>query len=159
DPARLLPDLDAQARVMIAAPGGQVLFSSPALHRAGARAEQQVHAAATTAADGALLRDGEGKTWATASANVAIGNFRVMPAAPTDGDIALWFGALARFAIVAAAPLAAIGVLYLLTRQNALRAEIAEAEVVRAETHFRLAADGARAGVLEWRADIDQVQL
>ncbi len=54
---------------------------------------------------------------------------------------------------------AAVGVLYLLMRQNAQRARFAEAEAVRAETHFRIAADGARAGVLEWRAQADQVQL
>ncbi|MGH6949335.1 MAG: PAS domain-containing sensor histidine kinase, partial [Vitreimonas sp.] len=66
--------------------------------------------------------------------------------------------ALMRFALLAAAPLAAMGVLYLLMRQNAQRARLAEAEAVRAEAHFRIAADGAKVGVLEWRPGADEVQ-
>ena len=160
DASRLLPEMERDARVMLAAPAGDVLYASPAMQHAGARAEQQLHASTNEAAgDGALVHDGEGKSWAAASANVAIGGFRVVVAAPAPGDLILWLGALARFSILAAAPLAAVGVLYLLMRQNAQRANMAEADAARAETHFRLAADGARAGVLEWRADIDQVQL
>jgi two-component system cell cycle sensor histidine kinase PleC len=44
-------------------------------------------------------------------------------------------------------------------RQNAQRARLAEAEVSRVETHFRIAADGARVGVIEWRSGADEVQL
>jgi PAS domain-containing protein len=52
-----------------------------------------------------------------------------------------------------------MAVLYLLMRQNAQRARLAEAEAARAETHFRIAADGAKVGVLEWRPAADEVQL
>jgi two-component system cell cycle sensor histidine kinase PleC len=160
DPSRLVPELSDKARVLVAAPEGPILYASPALSRAGARAEDQLHAATRGAHTGeGFIRDGDGHTWAAASANVGLGNFRVVVAAPAENDAALWLGALARFAIMAAAPLAALGVLFLMTRQNAQRAKLAEAEAQRAETQFKLAADGARAGVLQYREDIDQVQL
>ncbi|MCR6646577.1 MAG: PAS domain S-box protein [Terricaulis sp.] len=44
-------------------------------------------------------------------------------------------------------------------RQNAQRARIFQAEATRVENHFRIAADGARVGVLEWRPSADEVQL
>ncbi|MBX9747905.1 MAG: PAS domain-containing protein, partial [Hyphomonadaceae bacterium] len=159
DPARLLPDLDAGARILIASPDGDVIYASPALQSAGARAQQQVLSATRNRDVGALINDGAGATWVAAEAQAPIGELRVMSAAPAPNDIALWLAAFLRFALVTAAPLAAIGVLYLLMRQNAQRARFAEAEVVRAETHFRIAADGAKVGVIEWRAAADEVQL
>jgi two-component system cell cycle sensor histidine kinase PleC len=158
DPARLLPELEADARVLIAASSGSVIYASPALEAAGAHAQQQVLAATRANAAGAMLRDGEGATWAAAEADVQIGGFRVMAAAPAPSAMSLLLQALMRFALLAAAPLAAIGVLYLLMRQNAQRARFAEAEAVRVEAHFRIAADGAKVGVLEWRPGADEVQ-
>jgi two-component system cell cycle sensor histidine kinase PleC len=90
---------------------------------------------------------------------VQIGSLRLMAASPAPNDISLWLEALLRFALVAAAPLAAIAVLYLLMRQNAQRATMAEADAQRAEAHFRIAADGAKVGVIEWRAQTDEIQL
>ncbi len=160
DPARLLPDLEASTRVMIASQDGAVLYASPALQQAGARAQQQVLSATRDRESGAtLLSDGGGATWVAAEAQSQIGDLRVMAAAPAPNDMALWLAALLRFALATAAPLAAIGVLYLLMRQNAQRARFAEAEVVRAETHFRIAADGAKVGVIEWSATGDEIQL
>jgi two-component system, cell cycle sensor histidine kinase PleC len=159
DPALLLPRLEANARVLIASENGAVLYASPALQQAGARAQQQMLAAGRTGEAGALIRDGEGNAWATAEATAQLGNFRVMAAAPAPTDFSLWLAALLRYALMAAAPLAAMGVLYLLMRQNAQRARFAEAEAQRAETHFRIAADGARVGVIEWRSSTDEVQL
>jgi two-component system cell cycle sensor histidine kinase PleC len=159
DPAQLLPELDASARVLIASASGDVIYASPALHAAGARAQQQVLAAARQGQAGALIRDGAGATWVAAEAEAQIGAFQVMAAAPAPNSMALWIEAFLRFALVAAAPLAAMGVLYLLMRQNAQRARLAEAEAARAETHFRIAADGAKVGVLEWRPVADEVQM
>jgi len=159
DPAQLLPELEQNARVLIATPEGAVLYASPAMQAAGARAQQQVLAALRSQQDGALIRDGGGDTWVAAEAEAQIGQFRVMAAAPAPDSLALLLEALLRFALVAAAPLAAMGVLYLLMRQNAQRARFAEAEAQRAETHFRIAADGAKVGVLEWRAAADEIQL
>jgi two-component system cell cycle sensor histidine kinase PleC len=159
DPNRLLPELDANARVLITSPEGAILYASPALQRAGARAQQQVLAATRRRGEGALLRDGAGVTWVAAEAPVQLGGFRVMAAARAPNDVSLYLAALLRFALVTAAPLAAMGVLYLLMRQNAQRARLAEADAVRAETHFRIAADGAKVGVIEWRPSADEVQL
>jgi two-component system cell cycle sensor histidine kinase PleC len=159
DPARLLPELNPSARVLIATPAGAIISPSPALQAAGARAQQQVLSATRANANGALLRDGEGGAWVAAEATVQIGGLRVMAASPAPSATTLLLQALARFALLAAAPLAAMGVLYLLMRQNAQRARLAEAEAVRAEAHFRIAADGAKVGVLEWRPGADEVQL
>ncbi len=159
DPAALLPPLNPDARVLIASAEGSVLYASPALQRAGLRAQQQVLAITRRSTDGAFLHDSAGSNWAAAEAASPLGGFRILTAAPAPSESMLWLEAFARFSVLAAAPLAAIGVLYLLLRQNAQRARLAEEDAVRAETHFRLAADGARAGVFEWRANIDQVQF
>jgi two-component system cell cycle sensor histidine kinase PleC len=159
DPTKLLPQLEPSTRVLIASPDGDVIYASPALQHAGARAQQQVLAATREGETGRLIRDGEGASWAAAEASAQLGSFRVMAAAPAPNDVSLWLAALLRFALMAAAPLAAMGVLYLLMRQNAQRARLAEAEVSRVETHFRIAADGARVGVVEWRSGTDEVQL
>ncbi len=159
DPTQLLPELDANARVLIASREGTVIYASPALQSAGVRAQQQVLSATREFETGTLIRDGAGATWAASEATAQIGELRVMASAPAPNDLQLWLAALLRFALVAAAPLAAMGVLYLLMRQNAQRARLAEAEAARAETHFRIAADGAKVGVLEWRSSTDEVQL
>jgi len=159
DPAQLLPELSETARILIATPTGTILYASPALQSAGPRAQQQVLAATRSNQAGALIDDGNGATWVAAEATAAIGGFRVMTASAAPSPLALLLGALLRYALVAATPLAAMGVLYLLMRQNAQRARLAEAEAVRAEAHFRIAADGAKVGVLEWRPGADEVQL
>jgi two-component system cell cycle sensor histidine kinase PleC len=159
DAAQLLPQLDANARVLIASREGVVLYASPALQEAGARAQQQILAATRQGDAGALIRDGEGDTWVAAEAVAQIGELRVMASAPSPGAADLWLAAFLRFALVTAAPLAALAVLYLLMRQNAQRARLFEAEAQRAETHFSIAADGAKVGVLEWRPAADEVQL
>jgi two-component system cell cycle sensor histidine kinase PleC len=159
DASLLLPRLDENARVLIASQDGAVIYASAALQQAGARAQEQVLAATRQSDDGALIVDGDGNTWAASESGAQIGNLSVMTAGPAPGDLALWLAAFMRFALVAAAPLAAIAVLYLMMRQNAQRAHIAEAEAVRAETHFQIAADGAKVGVLEWRPSTDEVQL
>jgi two-component system cell cycle sensor histidine kinase PleC len=159
DAAKLLPELDGEARVLIASPDGAVIYASPALQRAGARAQQQVLAATRQRQVGALIQDGDGAAWVASEGSAQLGGFRVMAASAAPSDLSLWLAALLRFALMAAAPIAAIGVLYLLMRQNAQRARLAEAEAARVETHFRIAADGARVGVIEWRSGTDEVQL
>ncbi len=158
DSGALLPELDVDARLLFTTPDGVMLYASPALQRAGADAQQLLLAAAPRRGNGAIIADSE-RAWVAADANVQIGGLRVITAAPAPSAPALWIAALARFALVAAAPLAAMGMLYLLMRQNGQRAKLAEAEASRAETHFRIAADGAKVGVLEWRPAADEVQL
>ena len=158
-PEALLPALADNARVLIASTNGDIFYASPALQSAGVRAQQQVLAATRASAEGALIQDGGGHTWAAAEAIAQIGGFRVMVASATPNAMTLLLRALLQYALIAAAPLAAMGVLFLLMRQNAQRARLAEAEAMRAETHFRIAADGAKVGVLEWRPGADEVQL
>jgi two-component system cell cycle sensor histidine kinase PleC len=159
DPARLLPELGGDARVLIAAPSGAALYTAPALQSAGPRAQQQMLAAIREGRGGGFVSDGLGQTWAAAEATAQVGDFRVVAAAPSPSALTLWIEALTRFALMAAAPFAAMGVLYLLMRQNAQRARLFQAEASRAEAHFRIAADGARVGVLEWRPSANEVQL
>ncbi len=159
DPALLLPEIEPSTRAVIASAGGAVLYASPALQSAGARTQRHILAATQHARIGTLIRDSEGAAWAASQASAQLGDFRVLAVAPAPTDLQLWLRALMRFALLAAAPLAAIGVLYLLMRQNAQRARLAEAEAARVETHFRIAADGARVGVIEWRSGTDEVQL
>jgi two-component system, cell cycle sensor histidine kinase PleC len=156
DPARLLPELDRDARVLILAPNGAALYVSPALEAAGA---QQQLLAAIRDDGGGFSTDSLGATWVAAQATAQIGGFHVVAAAPAPSALTLWIEALMRFALMAAAPFAAMGVLYLLMRQNAQRARLFQAEATRAETHFRIAADGAKVGVLEWRPNTNEVQL
>jgi two-component system cell cycle sensor histidine kinase PleC len=159
DPAALLPRFNDEARVLLASSSGAILYASPALQRAGLRAQQQLLGVTRQRQVGALISDSAGDTWTAAEAQSPLGGFRVLTAGPAPSALELWLSALANFSVIAAAPLAAIGVLYLLLRQNAQRARLAEEDAARAETHFRLAADGARAGVFEWRSSINQVQL
>jgi two-component system cell cycle sensor histidine kinase PleC len=160
DTQALAPSMASDARVLLVSADGGVLFASPALREIGLRAQQQISAATRESRfGGALYRDGDGQSWAAAAAPLEHGGLRVLAAGPAPDPLSLWLSALARFALMAAAPMAAIAVLYLLMRQNAQRAQLAEAEAQRAEINFRLAADGARAGVMEWRPGFDQVQL
>ncbi len=159
DPARLLPELDADARVLLATSDGAIVYASPGLQQADASVEEHIFSALRGERTSALVPDGRGHNWIVAESRAELGDFRVLVASPAPSNLALWLAALLRFALVAAAPLAATGVLYLLMRQNAQRARIAEAEAVRAENHFRIAADGAKVGVLEWRPAADEIQL
>jgi two-component system cell cycle sensor histidine kinase PleC len=159
DPKQLLPDLEPQARVLIASASGRVIYVSPALAHAGVLAQQQLLKATSENGGGAIVEGHDGASWTAAEATAEVGDFHVVAAAPAPSPASLWMEAIMRFALVAAAPLAAMGVLYLLMRQNAQRAKIAEAEVDRVETHFRIAADGAKVGVLEWRPGSGEVQF
>jgi two-component system cell cycle sensor histidine kinase PleC len=67
---------------------------------------------------------------------------------------------LLSYLVLIAAPAAAAGaVLLLQSRRERLRAEAAEEKLDQVQRHFRLAADGARAGVWTWRRDKDVVEL
>ncbi len=158
----LLPAFAGGTRVMMTAPSGTIIYATQSLADAGLRTQQSIRNAASPAGmrrGGATLRDADGRTWAVGSAPSATGEFRVFVTEETASPLGQLLRAFLEFALLTAAPFASIAVLYLLLRQKTKRVEIAEAEVVRAETHFRLAADGARAGVFEWRIDTDQVQL
>jgi two-component system, cell cycle sensor histidine kinase PleC len=155
DANALLPNVDPNTRVIIAAHSGATLYASPTLHAAGAEAEREL--LQSTQDEHSAFIDDRGGSWVVAEAQTS--GLRIIAAAPTPNAIARWVEALLRFALVVAAPMAAIGVLYLLMHQNAQRAKLAEADAARAESHFRIAADGAKVGMIEWRPGADEVQL
>lgn len=151
DPTRLLPSMETSSRTIVLNAHGQVLFAGGATERLGDRP-------ALLNTSGDLVNVG-GTDLAVGEARAGGGEFRVVTWGAAPSSIALWLEALLRYAFVAAMPFAALCVLYLLMRQNAQRARMAEADAARAETHFRIAADGARVGVLEWRPGAGEVQL
>jgi two-component system cell cycle sensor histidine kinase PleC len=157
DPSLLLPQFQPEARILITTNAGAQIYASPALAAADLRTRQQLAAAGR--GEGALIEDPSGRAWVVARGASSFGGFNVTVATPAPSPASLWMAALSRFALVAAAPLAAMAVLYMLMRQNAERARLAEEEAARAETHFRIAADGARVGVLEWRPAGDELQF
>src|SRR5690606_15407539 len=126
NPELLLPDLATDARVIIAAPSGDLIYASPVMAGAGLETQQQVLSLAGANGGAALIKDLEGTTWAAAEALAQVGQLRVIAIGPAPTSLQLWIAAFLRFALVAAAPLAAIGVLYLLMRQSAQRARLAE---------------------------------
>ena len=152
--------MGAETRALVATSNGAPALVSSAFASANADMREEILAAASAnPANAFFARTSANGALAIAQVETQIGDLHVVEIAAAPDNGALWFGAIARYVLMAAAPLAAIGVLYLLTRQNARRARLAEADAQRAETHFRLAADGARAGVLDWRLQNDQVQL
>src|SRR5690606_19892728 len=81
DPARLLPELGGDARVMIIAPNGASLYASPALQSSGERTQQQM-LAAVREGGGGFVSDNLGQTWAAAEATAQVGDFQVIAASP-----------------------------------------------------------------------------
>jgi two-component system cell cycle sensor histidine kinase PleC len=160
DSNALAAAMGRETRAIIIDAAGKPALVSAALAEASNDARNEITtAAAASPAEAFFARTGADGALAFARAQTSVGAMHVIVVDEAPSNSEIWFAAIARYALMAAAPLAAIGVLYLLTRQNARRARLAEADAQRAETHFRLAADGARAGVLEWRLQGDQVQL
>ncbi|MGE0829270.1 MAG: ATP-binding protein [Hyphomonadaceae bacterium] len=161
NPEALLPDARAAERALIASESGAILHASSLLQQEGLQQQRLLLAAAPAGdqAGGAVKDDARGRAFAVGAARTAIGGLRVVAAAPTASTLSVLFSTIAQFVLLAAAPLAAVGALLLLLNQNQRRVKLAEAEVERAEAHFRLAADSARAGVFEWRSDEDILQL
>jgi two-component system cell cycle sensor histidine kinase PleC len=157
DPEQLLPALDDSARVVLAGDDGAIIFAS-ANFGVDAEAPRNI-VSALGENPSAIIRDEAGEHWVAVDARAQLGAFHVLILAPAPSEFELWLAALLRFALVAAAPLAATGVLYILMRQSLQRARMAEADAFRAEAHFRIAADGAKVGVIEWRPGADELQL
>ncbi len=161
--------LDAAA-LMAGAPENLVAFLLTAdgalLHASapGRDLDLGVETALTLAApDGRRERarfvDVDGAAWVIGAAQTTSGGFRVLVAAPTRAPASAWLAALAQFALLGAAPVAAVGALVIMRRQDQRRVKIAEQEAERAATNFQLAADSARAGVFEWRVADDVFHL
>jgi two-component system cell cycle sensor histidine kinase PleC len=144
-------------RALIASNSGQILHASAALRRDGLQFQHAL-LDATAAGPGGTRLERRG-AWAVGAATTAIGDLRVVVAAPSSGAFGAFMQGLLQFVLLAGAPFAAVTALALLLTQNQRRVRLAEAEAERAEAHFKLAADSVRAGVFEWRSDEDILQL
>jgi two-component system cell cycle sensor histidine kinase PleC len=162
DAQSMLPDPEPGGRVMLVAPDGSVLASRPAIAPSRANLPDALNLRANGPVGArAVFRDTtiSGAGIAVGSAALATGGLRLYSAAPTAP---LWTPlvqlATANFLVFGAPLLASILLLRLWIKQSR-RAESAEVELVTTQHRFRLAVDGARAGVFEWRLDADTVEL
>ncbi|MBI1187930.1 MAG: hypothetical protein GC206_11485 [Alphaproteobacteria bacterium] len=157
----LLVGVPSIETTMIAAQSGAVLFASERLRALGPNVQATWLAALGDGAvrqTGAVLEDASG-AWAIGAATTSIADLRIVVATPAMPGLMLLLQSIMQFALLAGAPLAAVGALLLLLSQNEKRVKLAEAEAERAEAQFKLAADSARAGVFEWRSDEDTIAL
>lgn len=161
DPAELTPKPRPGATIVLTDSEGAVIASAGALAvKSGASAIE-----AFGAPKGAIERtafvgvNADGESTPIGAADVRTGALRIYSVGASGyAADAAWRGLL-QFLMLAAGPLLAVGCLLLLLRQNVQRAVRAEEQVERAEERFRLAADGARAGVFEWRPSQDEMNL
>jgi two-component system cell cycle sensor histidine kinase PleC len=161
DPDMLLAGAPATWRALVATSPGYILHASPAMRRRGLSEQRALLRSAPPGAApaGVLRTDAFGRAWALGAAPTSIRGLHIVAAAPTAGVWAMAFTTIAQFMALAGAPGAAVAALLLLLHQNQRRAKLAEEEAERAEAHFRLAADSARAGVFEWRSDANVLVL
>ncbi|MBL8548357.1 MAG: PAS domain-containing sensor histidine kinase [Hyphomonadaceae bacterium] len=161
DPNLMLADAPASQRALLATSGGEVLHATPALQRAGLAEQRALLAQAPqgAGATGIVREDARGAAWAISVATTSVDGLRVVSSAPTTSTLSMVLAAILQFMLLAGAPITAVAALLLLLNQNQRRVEVAEQEAERAEAHFRLAADSARAGVFEWRSDANVIIL
>ncbi len=104
-------------------------------------------------------RTQDGQRIAVGSAALATGGAQIYAAAPAASELSALQGLIPLYLAVFGAPLAAAILLLRLWVKQSRRAETAEAELSSTRARFRVAVDGARAGVFEWRLDTDQMDL
>ncbi|MBT9446561.1 MAG: PAS domain-containing sensor histidine kinase [Hyphomonadaceae bacterium] len=160
DPAKLLPEDPRGGRFVLADADGIVLAASPAdAAKTGENARAALGGDGASHADGFIAdRDMPAPT-AVGIANVSTGDFDILTAASTRSPLALMLRALLANALLAAAPILAVGALLLMMRQNVQRVRDAEEQIVRVEERYKLAANGAKAGIFEWSQANDVILL
>ena len=160
DPEKLLPENGKGGRLILADASGRTLAALPAtLTKPGDDARRVFGGGDADDKDGFLA---DGKTAAPTAvgiATVATGEFRIFSAASTRSSFAFMWRALLANILLAAAPILAVGAMVLLMRQKDARVVEAEREVVRVEERYKLAANGAQAGIFEWSQASDAVML
>jgi two-component system, cell cycle sensor histidine kinase PleC len=158
DPVALLPE-HADGRTYLVA-GGIVLAAGGDADAQGADVRTLFGKNATESRDGFIGADAKTKApMAIGVAAVATGDMRLLSAAPSRSPLMEMLRALLRNALLAAAPILAVGALLLLLRQNRDRAQAAEAEVVRVEKRYRTAAEGAQSSIYDWNTRTGIVTL
>lgn len=161
DPKELVTQpKDRATMVLTAADGAVIVAAGPVALRPGVNASKAFGVPDTAMERTAFLGTNEtGGTTPIGASLVSTGGLRVYNLGADDYGADAALQGLLQFLMLAAAPLLAVGCILLLLRSNMLRADRAEEEAVRAEERFRLAADGARAGVFEWRPERDELTL
>ncbi len=160
DPARLLPAAANGARTYLVA-DGVVLAAAPAeAAPAGAELRTLFGENATADADGFIgAEDGARTPVAVGVARVETGDLRIVSAAAARSAWAEMLRAILRNALLAAAPILAVGALLLLLRQNTQRADEAEAEIARVEKHYSTAANGAKSSIFDWNTQTGVIAI
>jgi two-component system cell cycle sensor histidine kinase PleC len=156
----LLADVSGGQLLMVA-PDGAVLAGQPKPAKgktslAEALGVKPNGAVATSAAFAESTPEGR---LAVGSAALATGGARLYAAAPAASELSALQGVAPFYLAVFGAPFAAAIMLLRLWVKQSRRAETAEAELVTTKDTFRVAVDGARAGVFEWRLDTDHMVL
>lgn len=160
DPAKLLPDDPGGGRFVLAGPDGIVLAALPAdAAEIGANARAALGGDDGSRADGFIANGNAMAPTAVGIAGVATGDFAVLSAASTRSPFMLLMRALFANALLAAAPILAVGALLLMMRQNVQRVRDVEEQIVRVEERYKLAANGAKAGIFEWSQANDTILL
>jgi two-component system cell cycle sensor histidine kinase PleC len=159
DPVKLLPETANGSRAIITDGAFSILASSPQLTPEETSAFEKMlkHQAVSSGSFTAKVEGGEGIV--VGVAKTGVGDLHVYALRATTPPLRALLGSALQFLLLAAAPALAVSALLLLQRQNARRARDAEEEVERVERRFRLAADGARAGLFEWRDDTNTINL
>lgn len=160
DAAKLLPEDTRGARFVLADADGVALAAAPAnAARLGHNAREALGGAVDDRKNGFIAaREGDAPV-AVGIAPVATGDFQILSAASTRSPLAMMLRALLANILLAAAPILAVGAMVLMMRQNQQRVREAEEEVVRVEERYKLAANGAQAGIFEWSQASDEILL
>ncbi|MDZ4778137.1 MAG: PAS domain-containing sensor histidine kinase [Alphaproteobacteria bacterium] len=160
DPAKLLPENAHGARFVLADADGVALAALPAdAARLGDNARSALGGDPAARKNGFIAERNAAAPTAVGIAPVATGDFQILSAASTRSTMAMMLRALLANILLAAAPILAVGAMLLMLRQNQQRVRNAEDEVVRVEERYKLAANGAKAGIFEWSQGSDVILL
>jgi two-component system cell cycle sensor histidine kinase PleC len=160
DPAKLLPDASRGARYVLADSDGMTIASLPVdAAPIGENARAALGGDPASRENGFITETHAANPTAVGIARVATGDFDILSAAATRSSLMLMLRALLANILLAAAPILAVGAMVLMMRQNAQRVSEAEQEIVRVEERYKLAANGAQAGIFEWSQGSDVILL
>ena len=165
DSAALLSEPQGAASLLLAASDGAVLAERPAVRTATNSLRQLPDALGLdpkgpVATSAVFVDTGlDGTRRAVASAPIASGQLRLYAAAPASPEWQAIQPVATSFFLTFVVPFLAAALLLRLWLKQTERADVAVAELIETKDRFRLAVDGARAGVFEWRRDADRIDL
>jgi two-component system cell cycle sensor histidine kinase PleC len=158
EPGPLLAQPGGEARVALLAGDAVIAAAGDVTAETTAATALGVPVGADLIAPHSIVSTPQGRrTLGTAA--IGVTGVRVVVSAPLQHGLGAILPAMGYQLLLVLAPMAAVGALLLMMRQTTRRADVAEAEMVRAATAVRLTADGAHAGVFEWRLSDNMVTL